>query len=401
LIRNARPRRARHALIAVQVGVSALFLICAAIFLRGAFAAASKDPGIRTVDTLAINLDLESRRADVLQILRADPSVALVAASSEAPRGVIVTPVSPSGPGRYRPSRLSVSEMAVSSEYFNVLGFDLVSGRTFTEAERMAEAGVAVVSETVARQLWPNGDGAGQVVRLEAPPSESPGLALPPAGVAARTLTVVGVMRDPRAASAITSQDKLPGVYLPTGPETPGTWPMLRVRGNLYEVRLALVGKLPGLDPGFGVMTLRTTSEAQAYMLRIAFGLTLVLGGLALVLTVSGLFSVLSYLVEQQAKEIGVRMALGAATTNVVRLVLSQSLRPVAIGLAAGGGLAVAVASVLMSTAASEIGGVVDVLDPVAYVASTLIIAMACLLAVSVPALRATRIDPIATLRKD
>jgi ABC-type lipoprotein release transport system permease subunit len=91
------------------------------------------------------------------------------------------------------------------------------------------------------------------------------------------------------------------------------------------------------------------------------------LGGLALVLTVSGLFSVLSYLVEQQAKEIGVRIALGAATTNVVRLVLSQSLRPVAIGLAAGGRLAVAMTIILMSTpAASEIGGVVDVLDPVA-----------------------------------
>jgi hypothetical protein len=392
VIRNARPRRARHALIAVQVGVSALFLICAVIFLRGAFAAASKDPGIRTIDTLAVNIDAESRRAAVLQALRADPSVALVAASSEGARGVIVTPVSPS-----RPSRLPVDEMAVSSEYFNVLGFDLVSGRAFTEAERTAEAGVAVVSETIARQLWPNGNGVGQVVRLEAPPSESPDV--PPRS---RTLTVVGVMRDPRAASGITSLDKLPGVYLPTGPESPGTSLMLRARGNPDEVRLALVGKLPGLDPAFGVMTLRTTAEAQAYMLRIAFGLTIVLGGLALVLTVSGLFSVLSYLVEQQAKEIGVRMALGAATTNVVRLVLSQSLRPVAIGLAAGGGLAVAVAIVLMSTpAASEIGGVVDVLDPVAYVASALIIATACLLAVSVPALSAARIDPIATLRKD
>ena len=137
-------------------------------------------------------------------------------------------------------------------------------------------------------------------------------------------------------------------------------------------------------------------------MLRIAFGLTVVLGGLALVLTVSGLFSVLSYLVEQQAKEIGVRMALGAATTNVVRLVLSQSLRPVGIGLAAGGGLAAAVAIVLMATpAASEIGSVVDVLDPVAYAASLLVIVTSCLLAVSVPALRAARIDPIATLRKD
>jgi len=392
VIRNARPRRARHALIAVQVGVSALFLICAVIFLRGAFAAASKDPGIRTIDTLAVNIDAESQRAAVLQALRADPSVALVAASSEAPRRVILAPVSPS-----RPSRLPVDEMAVSSEYFNVLGFDLVSGRAFTEAERTTKAGVAIVSETIARQLWPNGNGVGQVVRLEAPPSESPDVPPP-----SRTLTVVGVVRDPRSASGRTSLAKLPGVYLPTGPESPGTWPMLRVRGNPDEVRLALVGKLPGLDPGFGVMTLRTTAEAQAYMLRIAFGLTVVLGGLALVLTVSGLFSVLSYLVEQQAKEIGVRIALGAATTSVVRLVLSQSLRPVAMGLAAGAGLAVAVAIVLMSTpAASELGGVVDVLDPVAYVASALIIATACLLAVSVPTMRAARIDPIATLRKD
>ena len=119
-------------------------------------------------------------------------------------------------------------------------------------------------------------------------------------------------------------------------------------------------------------------------------------------LTVSGLFSVLSYLVEQQAKEIGVRMALGAATLNVVRLVLSQSLRPVGIGLAGGGGLAAAVAIVLMATPiAAEIGDSVDVLDPVAYAASVLVIATACLVAVSVPTLRAARIDPIAILRKD
>ena len=81
---------------------------------------------------------------------------------------------------------------------------------------------------------------------------------------------------------------------------------------------------------------------------------------------------------------------------------LSQSLRPVGIGLAAGGGLAAAVAIVLMATpAASEIGDSVDVFDPVAYAASLLVIVTSCVLAVSVPALRAARIDPIATLRKD
>ena len=174
----------------------------------------------------------------------------------------------------------------------------------------------------------------------------------------------------------------------------------VRVRGNLDRVRLDLLERLTGLDPAFGVMPLG--NGMQTALLQIGFGLTVVLGGLALVLTVSGLFSVLSYLVEQQAKDIGVRMALGAAVLNVVRLVLSQSLRPVGIGLAAGAGLAVAVAIVLMATpAASEIGGVIDVFDPVAYAASALIIATACLIAVSVPTLRAARIDPIATLRND
>ena len=205
-------------------------------------------------------------------------------------------------------------------------------------------------------------------------------------------LTVVGVVRDPERAS---------GVYLPTGPESPGTSLYLRVRGNPEQARLALVARLTGLDPAFGVMTLRTMAGMQAYMLQIAFWVAVVLGGLALVLTVSGLFSVLSYVVEQRAKEIGVRMALGATTRNIAGLVLSQSLRPVGIGLAAGGGLA-AVAIVLMATpAASEIGDTVQVFDPVAYAASLLVIVTSCVLAVSIPALRAARIDPIATLRKD
>jgi ABC-type antimicrobial peptide transport system permease subunit len=150
------------------------------------------------------------------------------------------------------------------------------------------------------------------------------------------------------------------------------------------------------------VLTYKTMTGMQAYVLRLAFGVTVVLAGLALVLTVSGLFSVLSYVVEQQAREIGVRMALGAAAMNVVRLILSQSARPVAIGLAIGGSLAAATAIAIMATPlAAEMGDSIDVLDPVAYAASLLVIVTSCALAVSVPAFRATRIDPIATLRKD
>jgi predicted permease len=365
---NARPRRARHALIGVQVGASALLMICAAVFLRGALSSATRDPGVRTIDTLRVNIDVETQRPAVLQELRAHPLVAVVAASSSLPRGVVRTAASG--------STAAVEQMAVSSEYFDVLGFDLVSGRSFAQDERTPDTGVAVVSNTLARHLWPNGDGVGQGLSLEAP---------------SRTLTVVGVVRDPKRV-----------VYRPTGLDAPGTDLTLRVRGNPEQARQALVERLTGLDPAFGVMTLRAMTGMQTYLLRGAFWVTVVLGGLALVLTVSGLFSVLSYLVEQQTKEIGVRMALGAAGTDVVRLVLTQSLRPVGIGLAGGSALALAVAIVLMATpAAGEIGDSVNVLDPVAYVSSALVIVTACLIAMSVPTLRAVHVDPIATLRKD
>jgi predicted permease len=378
--RDARPRGARQMLIAVQVGASALLLICAVIFLRGAFATATQDPGIRTSDTLRISIEVEKQRATILQDLRTDPSVAIVAALSHPTRGFIETSVSQ--------SRMPVEQVAVSSEYFTVLGLDLVNGRGFTPAERTAEAGVAVVSQSLARQLWPAGNGVGQVVRLEA----RAGSAEP-----ARTLTVIGIVREHRALELFSR-----GVYLPTEPESPGTWLFVRVRGNVDQVRLVLLERLTGLDPVFGVMSLRNDMQMQTALLQIAFGLTLVLGGLALTLTVSGLFSVLSYLVEQQAKDIGVRMALGATTNDVVRLVLSQTLRPVGIGLVAGGGLAAALAIVLMATpAASEIGSLLQVLDPVAYAASVLVIVTSCALAAAVPTLRAAHLDPIATLRRE
>jgi ABC-type antimicrobial peptide transport system permease subunit len=164
-----------------------------------------------------------------------------------------------------------------------------------------------------------------------------------------------------------------------------------------------LLDRLLRADPALDheVVTLRIVAGMGAYILQIVFWVTVVLGGLALALTVSGLFSVLSYLVEQRAKEIGVRIALGATTQNIAALVLSQSARPVGFGLLAGGGLAAGLAIVLMSTLGSEIGNTVRVFDPMAYAASLLVIVIACVLAASVPALRAARVDPIATLRND
>lgn len=387
--RDARPGRARQALVAVQVGASAFLLIGAAIFLRSAFATATVDPGVRTSDTVTVTITNEPRRAALLQAVTTHPSVAAVAASSQSTRAVAETSVAAEMASR------PIDQMDVSPEYFAVLGIDVVRGRGFTQAERTADAGVLVVSETAARMLWPNRDAIGQPVRLQAAPSGTSEVQR------SRTFTVVGVVRDVGGGLQFPDLFTFRGVYVPTGPGRAGTSLTLRVRGDLDRAREALLERLTSVDPSLGAInTMRSIAGMQTSLLQLAFIVTVALGGLALVLTLSGLFSVLSYIVEQRAKEIGVRVALGATTRNVVGLVLSQSLRPVAIGLVAGGGLAAALAIVLTSAAAA-IGNIVHVFDPVAYAASLAVIVTSCVLAASAPAWRAARIDPIATLRKD
>ncbi len=390
ITKDARPGRARHALISLQVGASAVLLICAVIFLRGAMTASTEPLTIRTKDTVRVSVANEPRRAALVQAVFAEPSVTLVSSSSPPTEATIETDTS---------KRVSVQQLAVSSVYFDVLGIEIVRGRAFTPAERSADAGVVVVAETVARQLWPNGDSLGQQMRVEPrKPASQGGGVLP-----SRTMTVIGIARDPRRKVGMSYLETFRGIYLPSSLETPGTWLMLRVRGNPDEVRQALLDRLTLVDPAVNnIITLDGLATQQSEVLRICFWVTVVLAVLALALTVSGLFSVLSYVVEQQAKDIGVRMALGAAGKNVVQLILLQSLRPVGVGLAAGAGLAAALSILLLALpGAAELGEWVHVLDPVAYGVSVMTIVTSCALAVSVPALRAVRIDPIATLRKD
>ena len=405
LTRDGRPGRARNALIAVQVCASALLLICAAVFLRSAFDAAAVETGMRTSDTVMMAIANEPARAAILQAVRTDPSISAVAASwppaladpphafAEAPAAAEAT----SDKAADSPRGLVVGYKFVSPEYFSVLDIAVSRGRSFTQAERTAESGVVIVSETTARRLWPGLDAIGQVVNLQKSGGNTGDLPLP-----LRTYAVVGIVGDVRAAFR-TAHSTPAAVYVPTGPESARTSLTLRVHGDPELARQLLIERLTKIDPAMGeVMTMRTMAGMEAYILRIAFWVAVVLGGLALVLTVSGLFSVLSYIVEQRRKEIGVRMALGATTRKVAGLVLAQLIRPVGLGLVAGSGLAAALAIVLMATpVAAEIGSLVNVFDPVAYTASLLCIGTACVLAASIPALRAARIDPIATLRQD
>jgi predicted permease len=420
VVRDGRPGRARDALLALQVTGSVLLLICAAVFLRSSWAAAAVEPGLRTNDTVIVNVLNEQRRGALLDTVRREPSVASVAASwpgglggrpafADNGRpgpfgpGIDSSRPGPFGPGiREAAGKTPITYQFVSPEYFDVLGIDLVRGRGFTQAERNADATVAVVSESVARELWPGLDAVGQVLRLEADSKSDPRRPGDPPLVS-RSFIVVGVAKDIPGFRMGGARIGVAGLFLPISAEAANTSLTMRVRGDSERVRHTLVDRFAAIDPNMAeVSTLQTLARMEAYLLGIPFWLTLILGTLALLLTVSGLFSVLSYLVEQRTREIGVRMALGATRRSIGALVLLQSARPIGIGLLLGGGLTAALGGVLLATpAAEQIGSSVRLFDPVAYLTSLLCIVAACAGAALIPALRAARTDPVGALRQD
>jgi predicted permease len=405
LIKDVHPRRSRRTLVAMQVGASALLLIAATTFLRSTLSAASASHGIRTADTVTVAIANEPLRPAILQALEGSPLVEAVAASL------------PGVPGNAGDASI---EAAVSSEdvaglfhepyqlvsptYFAVLGIDVLQGRGFSNTEIAADAGVVVLSESTAHKLWPDSPAVGRRVQLAS--KLSPGTTGQlHTDFTAGTFTVIGVVRDvvdDQRLRLFNSFDAR-GIYLPTSAATANTSLILRVTGDPDHARQALTDRLTDIDPALGAVTaLHTVAGMGAFILRVVFWITAALGGLALALTLSGIFSVLSYIVEQRRHEIGVRMALGASMRDVMAWVVGQSVRPVGAGLLVGGTLAGAIAAALLSTrAASQIGRAVPITDPVSYAAGIGVIAVACLAATLVPALRAGRINPIDALRQD
>jgi predicted permease len=404
LVKDARPGRARNALIGLQVFASALLLICAAIFLRSAIASARFDPGLRTADTVLIDIDSEPKRAAMIQAVTSDPAITLYAAVRPQVLAPLRVAFADSGAGK-----TAVVFKSVSGSYFDVLDIPIVRGRAFMPWERDHHP-VAIVSESVARALWPAGRGVGETFRLEPDTAvQRPGgfLTVNPDApaddrlVQARMVTVVGVARD--VPGLRLTGIKEAGVFLPTSLDVAKTSVVARMQGEPNLARQALVGRLTKVDPNIGmIITMRTMARLETFFLQMAFWVSVMLGGLALLLTISGLFSVLSYLVEQRTREIGVRMALGASAHAITRLMLAQTARPVMAGLIAGAGLAAALATAVLATPAGAlISQIVHVTDPVAYVGSLGVIVAACLLAAWIPAARAAKLDPMRTLRQE
>jgi predicted permease len=385
---DGRPKRSRNLLIVIQVTAAALLLTCSAIFLRSTLASSTFDAGYRTADTILIEMKSDAKRTPMLRALESTPLVAAVAAATpDMLGGSRTASVAVAG------ERFWTSYKFVSPDYMQIFDLAMLRGRGFTAAERTRDASVAIVSEALAHRLRPDGNVLGQALSIEGGPDEPKDEAL-----TRRTVTIVGVRKDIPGFRVLGGGES--DLYLPTNAAEAKAQLVVRVRGDVEQARRQLLRDLTVVDPDMGqVMSMRTVAKMETYMLTIAFWVTVSLGGLALALTLAGLFSMLSYLVEQRAKEIGVRMALGANARTIGLLVISETFGPVGIGLLAGSGLALALAVVIRS-AWAEFTAVVHAFDPLAYAISFAVIITACVAAALAPARRAVRIDPIASLRQ-
>ena len=385
------PWRLRRALVVAQITASVLLLITAAVLLRSAQRFANVDPGLRTRDVISLDIR-EPFRAKVLEALAASPVVLAIASASTIPLDASSPGVSVAPPGRSDVFRTRYR--FVSPGYFDVFEVAIRRGRNFTLEEARAGAAVAIVSETAAQQWWPDRDAIGQSLRIV--PDRLVRDATARIGRHA-TVQVIGVALDTAADLGQTGPFHS-AIHLPIDPTASDTGLVVRVYGEAEAARRSLDRSLAVAAPG-AVQEIHKLQEFVAgrlYPFRAAYWVSGAVGALALLLTISGVYGVLSYLVAQRAKEIGIRIALGANASAVVSLVLGQSLRLAAIGLPIG---------VLLALGAARIFGwrvmMLQAFDPLAYVVGTLVVVIACVVASSFPALRAARLDPMTSLRAD
>ncbi len=378
----------RGALVVAQIGVCSLLLIVTGILLRGARSTQRQEVGMRTHDVVALRLDARAP-ASVLRRLRSEPMVCDVGVSTQSP----LDGVYPSLGVRAEDDRRI--EMAaydfVDAGYFRVLGIPLLRGRLFTADEERDGAPVAIISEAAARHLWPGRDPVGQVLQLGADPPQRSRLA------SLRTARVIGVSRNAVSGWMGTGLER-PVIYYPTGAESAGITIIARVTGDGSQARERLDHDIAAIDPGAvdDIHTLDDFLAIQRWPFRLLSWVSSAIGAIALALTIIGIYGVLSHLVAQRTREIGIRLALGATVSLVVGQVLRQSLRYAAIGIASGAVLALAVSRLLRSFIE-----VVDTFDAAGYAFGVLVVFTASAVAAWAPAQRAARVNPCSALRQD
>jgi predicted permease len=388
--------RLRSALVVAQVAASVLLVVAALVLARNFTSIGAIDLGYSTAGVYSVNVrgdDNDHLIAAAARALSSDPRVAEVAVTNGNP--MFVTHTVSAGPDGER-APIPVRYTFVSPEFFSVLQIPVVRGRGFLPDESRSSARVAIVSEATARAFWPGADPIGQTLRFARPASDRID------EIEGYThATVIGIVRDVVSGMMVEGPDR-GHLYLPAvASDRHAVALLIRPRGTTgFGPNVARqIFRRFGLDPDtFEVIPLAELRDVQMYPLRAAAWIGGLLGTIALVLSITGLYGVLSYILSQRTREIGIRMALGASARAVVELMVRQSLRLAGVGAIVGLVLAAAAMKALSSVVTLD---AVSLLDTAPFAIGLAIALGATAFAAYYPSRRATRIDPAETLRAE
>ena len=387
----------RNVLVAGQVALSLVALVGAGLFLRSLQHAQVINPGFDSAHLAVMSFDLgaqgyteERGRQFQRTALERASSVAGVQGATIAnsvplfnggfARTVFLEGQDTSDPRSGKLVQISV----IGPHYLETLGIPLMRGRGFVDSDQPNTPPVVIINETMAKRFWPDQDPIGKRFKFFGQPAFS---------------QVVGIAKDSKY--NFIGEDPTPYIYQPM---TQSYQPAVSVfvKAPRPEAVLGTVrGEIQQLNPNMpltGVSTLTQVFEQSLWPPRMAASLLAIFAGLSLVLAIIGIYGVMAYSVNQRTRELGIRMALGASRHDVVRLVVWQGFRLTVLGVTVG----LTTAFVLMRLATSALANLlfsVSATDVVTFVTVPLLLSAAALGASYLPALRATRIDPMVALR--
>jgi len=390
----------RNLLVIAQVAMSLVVLVAAGLFLRSLRNAQAINPGFDAPQVLAMSLATGAQGYDetksrlfyqqLIKRVQGLPGVKAASVAQSAPLSFLYSPffASPTIVEGHEPPAGTnppiIGNNTVGPDYFQVLGIPLLRGRDFSAEMREGTPDVAIINETMARRFFANEEPLGRHLRVTR------------RGGQPVSCEIIGVVRDSKYLSL--GEDPAPFVFFSSLQNpSPMMTVLVRADGNPKNLIAAVRHELQVLDPNlppFNVITLADNIDISLFPAR--FG-ALLLGGfglLALVLATVGIYGVMSYSVGQRTKEIGIRMALGAQVSSVLRLVVGQGMLLVSIGVAVGLVAAFALTRVVKSLLYG-----VSTTDRATFAVIALLLTIVALLACYLPARRAAKVDPLVALR--